>query len=296
MARPVGPLAAASSRAISASRTVARPVARKWPRARPRSDWGPGTDCREGDGQERRAGERVAGAEQRVAEAARVVLRHELELERTLVAAGGGLEHRLVRVGDDDGAEEAGVGGFVEAPSGALGRRPTGSDFLGQPAGDRMKAGTETAAGDHRGIQRHASILHAMPSEPSPRPKGEQGRDGWTTADLLSAVRIPLAIAFPFVVERRAPGAAGRGRRERSARRPARAPVRQLGARGGDRPRGRQAVHGVGVRRRGVERPARVVRDPRRAAARPGGDDRVRRHLRLPPAARDPGPGRAARR
>jgi phosphatidylglycerophosphate synthase len=38
-----------------------------------------------------------------------------------------------------------------------------------------------------------------MPSEPSPRRKGEQGRDGWTTADLLSAVRIPLAAAFPFV-------------------------------------------------------------------------------------------------
>ena len=37
-----------------------------------------------------------------------------------------------------------------------------------------------------------------MPSEPSPRPKGEQGRHGWTVADLLSAVRIPLAIAFPF--------------------------------------------------------------------------------------------------
>ncbi len=38
-----------------------------------------------------------------------------------------------------------------------------------------------------------------MPSEPSPRRKGEQGRAGWTTADLLSAVRIPLAAAFPFV-------------------------------------------------------------------------------------------------
>jgi phosphatidylglycerophosphate synthase len=41
--------------------------------------------------------------------------------------------------------------------------------------------------------------LHAMPSEPSPRRRGEQGRVRWTTADLLSAVRIPLAIAFPFV-------------------------------------------------------------------------------------------------
>ncbi|HET6579827.1 MAG TPA: CDP-alcohol phosphatidyltransferase family protein, partial [Gemmatimonadales bacterium] len=39
----------------------------------------------------------------------------------------------------------------------------------------------------------------AMPSEPSPRRRGEQGRDGWTSADLLSAVRIPLAAAFPFV-------------------------------------------------------------------------------------------------
>jgi cardiolipin synthase len=38
-----------------------------------------------------------------------------------------------------------------------------------------------------------------MSSEPSPRREGEQGRDGWTTADLLSAVRIPLAVAFPFV-------------------------------------------------------------------------------------------------
>src|SRR4029078_5833008 len=38
-----------------------------------------------------------------------------------------------------------------------------------------------------------------MPSEPSPRRRGEQGRIGWTTADLLSAVRIPLALAFPFV-------------------------------------------------------------------------------------------------
>ncbi len=37
-----------------------------------------------------------------------------------------------------------------------------------------------------------------MPSEPSPRREGEQGRVGWTPADLLSAVRIPLAVAFPF--------------------------------------------------------------------------------------------------
>jgi cardiolipin synthase len=37
-----------------------------------------------------------------------------------------------------------------------------------------------------------------MPSEPSPRHRGEQGRRAWTIADLLSVVRIPLAAAFPF--------------------------------------------------------------------------------------------------
>ena len=52
---------------------------------------------------------------------------------------------------------------------------------------------------DRRGARRHPSILQAMSSEPSPRPEAEQGRAAWTTADLISAVRIPLAIAFPFV-------------------------------------------------------------------------------------------------
>ncbi|MGN6393262.1 MAG: CDP-alcohol phosphatidyltransferase family protein [Gemmatimonadales bacterium] len=37
-----------------------------------------------------------------------------------------------------------------------------------------------------------------MASEPSPRREGEQDRAVWSTADVLSAVRIPLAIAFPF--------------------------------------------------------------------------------------------------
>jgi phosphatidylglycerophosphate synthase len=36
-------------------------------------------------------------------------------------------------------------------------------------------------------------------SETSPRQKGDQGRRRWTTADLLSVVRIPLAVAFPLV-------------------------------------------------------------------------------------------------
>lgn len=36
-------------------------------------------------------------------------------------------------------------------------------------------------------------------SEASPGPKGEQGRARWTTADLLSSLRIPLAIAFVLV-------------------------------------------------------------------------------------------------
>ena len=36
-------------------------------------------------------------------------------------------------------------------------------------------------------------------SESSPRPRGEQPRRRWTTADVLSVLRIPLAVAFPFV-------------------------------------------------------------------------------------------------
>ena len=36
-------------------------------------------------------------------------------------------------------------------------------------------------------------------SESSPRQKVDQGRRRWTVADLLSVVRIPLAVAFPVV-------------------------------------------------------------------------------------------------
>ena len=39
-------------------------------------------------------------------------------------------------------------------------------------------------------------------SETSPRQRGDQGRSRWTTADLLSVVRIPLAVAFPLVSNR----------------------------------------------------------------------------------------------
>ena len=36
-------------------------------------------------------------------------------------------------------------------------------------------------------------------TETSPRPEGEQGRRRWTVADLVSVVRVPLAIAFPLL-------------------------------------------------------------------------------------------------
>ncbi len=36
-------------------------------------------------------------------------------------------------------------------------------------------------------------------TETSPRPGEEQDRVGWTVADLVSAVRVPLAVAFPLV-------------------------------------------------------------------------------------------------
>jgi cardiolipin synthase (CMP-forming) len=39
-------------------------------------------------------------------------------------------------------------------------------------------------------------------SEASPGKKGEQGREGWSPADYVSALRIPLAIAFLLVGDR----------------------------------------------------------------------------------------------
>ena len=39
-------------------------------------------------------------------------------------------------------------------------------------------------------------------SETSPRQKGDQGRARWTPADLLSAARLPLAVAFPLATDR----------------------------------------------------------------------------------------------
>ena len=127
-----------------------------------------------------------------------MVLWHELELEGAFVGAGRRFEERLMWVGDDDRPEQAGIGGLIQRP---VEHRPQRyrQDFLGEPASDRVEPRAAAAAGDDGGVQRHASILHAMPVEPSPRPKSEQGRAGWTIADLLSAVRIPLAIAFPLV-------------------------------------------------------------------------------------------------
>jgi hypothetical protein len=123
----------------------------------------------------------IARAEQCVTEAARMILGHELELERTGVAPGDRLEHRLVRIGDHDDAQEPGVGGFVEGPVEHRTQRHR-QHFLGQPPADRMKAGTESAAGDHRGIQhsqrmdRATSIFHARsPRSPAPCQRKEQG-------------------------------------------------------------------------------------------------------------------------
>jgi phosphatidylglycerophosphate synthase len=39
-------------------------------------------------------------------------------------------------------------------------------------------------------------------SETSPRQRGDQGQIRWTPADLLSAARIPLAVAFPLASNR----------------------------------------------------------------------------------------------
>jgi cardiolipin synthase (CMP-forming) len=44
-----------------------------------------------------------------------------------------------------------------------------------------------------------ASSERSKVTETSPRRRGDQGRWRWTVADLLSGLRIPLAVAFPLV-------------------------------------------------------------------------------------------------
>src|SRR6266699_1876373 len=92
-----------------------------------------------------------------------------------------------------------------------------------------------------------------------------RGRAGqvkpWVTwADVLTALRVPLAVAFPFVHH-------------------AGAQLRELAGRGGARSRRGQAVHGGGVSHRGAVRAAAPGRDRRRPGARHRGGARVPRRL-----------------
>jgi hypothetical protein len=133
------------------------------------------------DGNEGRAREMVAGTQQGVAQTPGMVLGHELEVERPLVAPGHHLEQRLVRIGHHDGPQQSGAGRLVQRP---VQHRPErhGEHFLGKPAGDRVEAGPEPAARDDRGIEDHlrldmaTSILYARSRRvPAPCRRKEQG-------------------------------------------------------------------------------------------------------------------------
>jgi hypothetical protein len=98
------------------------------------------------DGNEGRAREMVAGTQQGVAQTLGMVLGHELEVERPLVAPGHHLEQRLVRIGHHDGPQQSGAGRLVQRP---VQHRPERhrEHFLGKPAGDRVEAGPEPPHG-----------------------------------------------------------------------------------------------------------------------------------------------------
>jgi hypothetical protein len=67
-------------------------------------------------GHERGSREVVSGPKERVTQTPRVILGDKLQLQRPLVIARHGLQHGLVRVGDDDGPEQPGIGGLIECP------------------------------------------------------------------------------------------------------------------------------------------------------------------------------------
>jgi hypothetical protein len=86
---------------------------------------------------ERRTSEVVTSPQQCVTEAARMILRDELEVNRSLVVASHRFEHWLVRIGNDDGSKQAGIRRFVEGP--VKHRFQTDREhLLRQPPGDRV--------------------------------------------------------------------------------------------------------------------------------------------------------------
>ena len=148
-----------------------------------------------------------------------MILGHKLELQRSLMIAGDDFEHGLVGVGNDDGPEQPGVRGLVQGP---IQHRlePDRKYLFGQPASDRVQASAQPSARNHRRVQHHERIgvtggggnggrtrvsctltfgEGSSVSEASPGRKGEQGRRRWTPADVVSFLRIPLAIAFVLV-------------------------------------------------------------------------------------------------
>ena len=297
----MAPLEPASLRSISASSTVARPVVRKV--ARTAVDGiGPVEEIVGQHGHEGRACQIVTGPEQRIAQTTGVILGHELQLQRALDNSGPTASSMgLCGIGDDDGAEQSGIGRLIEGPV----EHRLESDrehLLGKPAGDRMEPGAESPARNHRRVDHHgrtgvttsggaedgpeylvrSRLGGSSVSEASPGPKGEQGPRRWTAADLLSFLRIPLAAAFVLVSDtgwRLAIVAAAAA--TDLLRRAARPAGGQLGLRSGARSHRRQGVHGGSRRRGGVLRPAGPVRDRGRAPAGHRRDGGICRHLLL---------------
>src|SRR5215208_4310649 len=103
----------------------------------------------------------IASPEKRVTQAPGLVLRNELELERPLVVASYCLQHRLVRVGNDDGPKESRISGLVERPV----EHRLESDwkrFFRKPAGNRVQPRAQAAAGYHRRIEHHQEIAGTL--------------------------------------------------------------------------------------------------------------------------------------
>src|SRR3954469_6000458 len=83
-----------------------------------------------------------------------MILGHELELQRPGIVSGDRLQHRFMRVGDNDRAQQSRGGRFVQRPV-EYGLESDGKHLLRQPSRDWMQPRTQPTARNTRRVEGH---------------------------------------------------------------------------------------------------------------------------------------------
>lgn len=87
-----------------------------------------------------------------------MILRDELELERSLIVPGHSFEHRLVGVRDDDGPKQSGACSLIQRPVEDWFQADRKYLFR-EPACDRQESCAQPTARYHCRIERHDVML-----------------------------------------------------------------------------------------------------------------------------------------